>query len=360
MEISKIKELINHPSLPAPIKKVIWDRRLGRPVINNKVVIPVNNVSSHIKRDRDISIVDDNGVEIAVLVLTKSFESKQISQLTTPQFIAFLNETSSFFPESDSHYKFQSDYVVLKRENNNIYLRNYYKTAPVWGGFSHPYNRINIADNVQVEVNEIKAIRNLSLKGNYFIESSIRALKQPYGFERFLKLYHLLELNFDYYLIEKIKKLDVKINADRIGKLLNEYGDNEIIRLTNIIEDNCSGGISEIVTKLNEIKNFQDIAFEIFNRYSKRQILIEDETNFKAFLASGDFSEQNLRYHKISIQPNYNRFILKLTAHWIYRVRCSIAHSTIGEFILRNEDEVFIVKFCEPLLKEIIIQCFKK
>lgn len=355
MEVSKIKELKNQPSLPAPIRKATWDKELEKPIINGKIVIPVNNVSSHIKRDRDISIIDDKGIEIAILVLTKSFESKPISQFTTPQFIAFLNEAPSF----ETEYRFQSDYIVLKREDYNRYSRNYFKTAPVWGGFSHPYKRINISDNYQVEVNEIKAIKNLSLKGSYFFESAIRALKQPYAFERFLKLYHLLELNFDYFLIEKIKTLDVNSHADMIGKLLNDYAHEEMVRLTNIISDKCSD-ISGIVTKLNGVKDFPNIAFEIFNKYGKNKSLLKEETHFKTVVSSGDFSEPSLRAKSVNYNSDYDSFIKKIAAYWIYRIRCSIAHNTIGEFILTNKDEKFVVEFGEPLLREIIIQCFKK
>lgn len=353
MTVQYIKNLIGDPRLPDAIRQVSINRKLHKLSVNNHIVLPVNNVSSYIKRDRDISIKDDQGKEIAILVLTKSLEAIPVHQFTTKQFIAFLNEADSFVAE----YKFVSDYIVIHKDYYNIYKKNYYKTSPIWGGFSHPYHNFNFTENVKVEVNELYAIRNLTLKGD-FLESSIRALQQPYGFERFLKYYHLLELNFDYFLIEKIKKLDTATNSDLIGKLLNEYADNETVRLTNIISDKCTD-INSIVVKLNSIDAFPNIAFEIFNKYGSRKDILKEEVVFNTIIQSGDFSEANFIRHSVNYQRDYNGFIQKLAAYWIYRIRCSIAHNTIGEYILKAKDEDFIVKFGEPLLKEVLVQCFK-
>ena len=61
---------------------------------------------------------------------------------------------------------------------------------------------------------------------------------------------------------------------------------------------------------------------------------------------------------KSTALPNYKTFILNLASYWIYRIRSSIAHSKIGEYQLSYTDEAFMIEFAEPLLQEIVIQCF--
>lgn len=45
-------------------------------------------------------------------------------------------------------------------------------------------------------------------------------------------------------------------------------------------------------------------------------------------------------------------------AYLIYRVRCSIAHSRIGEHILTQSDEEFVANVAEPLLKSLLIEIY--
>ena len=56
----------------------------------------------------------------------------------------------------------------------------------------------------------------------------------------------------------------------------------------------------------------------------------------------------------------YNNLIPKVCSYWIYRIRSSIAHNKFGEYIMDNDDEDFIVNFAEPLLKEMVLQSFKR
>jgi hypothetical protein len=46
----------------------------------------------------------------------------------------------------------------------------------------------------------------------------------------------------------------------------------------------------------------------------------------------------------------YDKLILETAAYWVFRVRCCIAHHRIGEYLLTQLDEEFVVEFAEPLL----------
>lgn len=84
------------------------------------------------------------------------------------------------------------------------------------------------------------------------------------------------------------------------------------------------------------------------------------EIKFDCLFDSGNINESTLDSLKITNSNNpIETFLPKLISFWIYRVRCSIAHNKIGEYILSWEDENFITDFAEPLIKEVLNQCFK-
>src|SRR5690606_13275654 len=116
--------------------------------------------------------------------------------------------------------------------------------------------------------------------------------------------------------------------------------------------------------KLNLIKPYQALGEEIFIKFgkSKEPIKLTDPIKYNNLLATTDiFIDPNVIHSTIQIQTsNYNKFIHSVTAYWIYRIRCSIAHFKIGEYILTRDKEEFIVEFAEPLIKEVLLQFYKK
>jgi hypothetical protein len=54
----------------------------------------------------------------------------------------------------------------------------------------------------------------------------------------------------------------------------------------------------------------------------------------------------------------YKTLLLKVTGYWIYRIRSSIAHNKIGEFIMEDIHQEFVVEIGEELLLEVIKQIF--
>lgn len=64
--------------------------------------------------------------------------------------------------------------------------------------------------------------------------------------------------------------------------------------------------------------------------------------------------------NSMNTPEKHKSFILAIATYWIYRIRCSIAHHKIGEYMMGYDDEEFVVEFAEPLLKEIILESFKR
>ncbi|WP_217361105.1 hypothetical protein [Dolichospermum sp. UHCC 0406] len=68
-------------------------------------------------------------------------------------------------------------------------------------------------------------------------------------------------------------------------------------------------------------------------------------------------NKSNTRIKGIS-ENNYDDLVINFSAYCIYRVRCCTAHNRIGEYVMSNDDEGFVVEFAEPLLREVLCQIF--
>lgn len=327
-------------------------------VINNYVSLRVERISNSYISTSPIPITL-NGIVHGYLIFTKEKECIEIAQMTELEFISFLTvaQNSDY---DNATFRFHTDFVLVKDDFFLEYIADYKNTSMIWGGFTHeligaPTSRYKKA-LASIEMG-IK-IKNLD---SYSYESCVRAIEQPYAFERFLKLYHLLELQFDYFIINKIKNLTIPADSNKIGKTLNEYSNSELLRLTEIIEFYCTD-ISSLEQKLSNVSGFPSIAEEIFIDFgkSKSDIHLVNVAKFRNVVNSGLFTSANIQALKVPGSSDHTKFIINLTAYWIYRIRCSIAHNRIGEYLLSWNDENFIVEFGEPLLKEVLIQCFKK
>ena len=146
----------------------------------------------------------------------------------------------------------------------------------------------------------------------------------------------------------------------------NEYNSNktENDRLFDLISSKCFN-VNNLALKLNGVKPYQALGEEIFIKFGKKKegiFFLNDLVKYNDLLTDVDSFVNPVSidtYAKIR-SVDYNKFIYTITAYWIYRIRCSIAHSKIGEYILTRDNEEFIVEFAEPLLKEVLIQFYKK
>ncbi len=91
------------------------------------------------------------------------------------------------------------------------------------------------------------------------------------AFERFLKYYHLLELNFDY-VVDRIQKLNIVTDSMQISSLLNEYKKDDLERLKYLAATYCKN-ITPLTEKMNFILPYLPIAKEIFTTLERKPIL---------------------------------------------------------------------------------------
>lgn len=319
-------------------------------LINNSYDFTISNTS-----------IELAGVSIGDIFYLKNQEL-ETSSLSIFQFYAYLAECNLTDLQLPT-YKFNNNYLFIHKDYIDDYHLKYSSTSPVWGGYK-------IAENTNVITYHKKQIPIINIPDElneldlYAQDSIFRALDQKHSFERFLKLYHLLELEFDYSLIKKIQSLDILTDSNLIGSLLNEYNKSENDRLYDLVSSKCFN-VNSLALKLNGIKAYQVLGEEIFIKFGKNKsgnLYLTDLAKYNDLLGNVDCfinpSSVNT-YAKVSTS-DYNKFIHTITSYWIYRIRCSIAHFKIGEYILTRDKEDFIVEFAEPLIIEVLIQFYKK
>lgn len=329
--------------------------------LNNYIPLSVEEIAGFYDREEDSILKDSDGNELGYLCFKRKVE--YFTEFTNEQLVAYLADNSKQAFES-GEYNISKDYVILKKEFYTEYVEKYYESSSAWGGFSH-----TTAQNAyQINVDSI-VVRETNLPTVYHRESIIRAIQQPYAFERFLKTYHLLELLFDYDLVKEIKSLPDELKG--FSEVLKEFSKrDELPRLNKVISKRKDKiDLVLLKEKITRVVSYQDKAKEIFFEYGKEGNPIpsdEQRTSLEKFneiVARTDpFEMENLKgtMKKINNQEKYEKFLLEISTYWIYRIRCSIAHYKIGEYLMSYDDEEFIVDFIEPILKQIVLDCFEK
>jgi len=175
--------------------------------------------------------------------------------------------------------------------------------------------------------------------------------------ERYLQLYHQLELLFDWVIVQEIRRLSDDLMG--AGKVLAAFASGDLPRLNNLLSRYLVSPDS-VVKELGALRTYEDEGRKIFQEYGKDGNPLKEEwSKWVNCVNSGDPTEMNVRSARLSMNSSgYPGFVARVTAYFIYRVRCCVAHSKIGEYVLRDTDEEFIVRFAEPLLRAVLKDLF--
>lgn len=335
---------------------------MGYLSINGYVVIQVENCASLLDRTSDIPI-HEGATEIGYLCFTKGKIVDNPNTLTELHFSCYLNEIPSE-AELSTSFKLSNDYVVIYIAYVKTYVNSYLASAPLWGYFNHQYAGLNINPPLTKAFIQLTVSAFPKFTESHYYEASVRGIKQNLAFERFLKYYHLLELNFDYDVIRRIKALNVPADSKEIGSILNEYRREDLERLRYLFSTYCTD-VSSIVARLNEIQNHLPIADDIFYEFGKKDgnpLKDKLQMHILAGHADGFVLKRCMavKVPSVSNVDNHKSFIGSLCTYWIYRIRCSIAHNKVGEYLMSHADEKFVVEFGEPLLLEFLQQVFRR
>ena len=318
---------------------------------DGKIALRLAACSTGIRRDQDIEIKDEAGIILGVFCPTKSDQAVDVAGLTDDRLCALYTEAPPGFGQQ---YTFRHDYVVVSKEVRQRYGDQYMAGAPIWGGFVHDSPGVMPTQNT-VSVSEIVARPFLQFGTPSHQRTAARAAREPYVFERFLKLYHMLELLFDYELVEGIRGLGQDLHG--VAKLLSAYRSDDLNRLGTLIRKYCKKH-DALILHLNNLVAHKDKACEILFRFGKDGNPFKSESQFTAMLAAGGLTPAGLKAAKVG--KSQSDLALELTIYAIYRVRCCVAHHKIGEYLITDGDDIFLLEFAEPLLREVLCQVFHR
>lgn len=312
----------------------------------------------------DVPIEIDNR-EIGHYCLSSKIEGAGItaSSATDVQKIALIKLTRAedFDTNGLSSMRAAMDCVVILEDEIESFLR-YRATSAAWGGFvleadATPLEKsVELASTAKIEIRALGAPRTQRHKA-----ALQRATESSISVDRFLHLYHFLELDYDHEIVERIRAVNLE-NTSGLEKLLNT-GRTELDRLHLIAEDYQE--IDRIEEACGSLKNFGDVPLLVFYDYGKDSNPLKDREAFihqfiepptvsRAAL-NAIKSERGLSVDFGKTEASYTKTIVRLACYWIYRIRCCIAHNKLGEYHLTTpEDMKFVSGFGEPLVRLLI------
>ncbi|MBB3897678.1 hypothetical protein [Roseococcus suduntuyensis] len=319
--------------------------------IDGFVAIPVFDISSAISKEVDPEIVDESGTVLGVLCITGKLSDLEPTSLTKWQYISYLTDIEAH--QAGNPTVFKKNYFVVESIFLQKYTEKYMNFSHIWGGFSHT----EIQARPSRVHEQLKARQDILIPTRHHEATFRRYLTASNGFDRFLRLYHSLELMFDFAFFKNLQKLNDDL--DGLNELSRAYGKNEFDKLKQILNEFCHNR-EEIAQYFWPISSFQTKAEEVFQDHTREGNPLKDRwQKFINFCALQQTSEADLIQTKfIGTADEYNKLISNIAAYWIYRVRCSIAHNRIGEFVFEDSDEDFILEFMEPMILVVCTQVF--
>ena len=323
--------------------------------VDDQICLPIIT-SNSFNKSRNPDLFFPNYQNFGRILFLKNKEYP-LGALTREQLLCYITEKPDLTIQ-DSH-KFEKDFLVLKRRSLNTYFVKYKKSSIIWGDYMHIDDVPEISFSETYRSGKVHAHQDINTDYSLYQENLYLSLIEKNPFQRFLKLYHLLEMQFDLHTAEQIKNYLSQKKYREISSKLSQYGREELNRLESIIKDYCKD-TEAIATLMNNVDVDTETAEDLF--YYPGRIVKLVKKDFKKILLRPDkFLDKDFISGSGS-GPGlpYNNIINKTCAYWIYRVRSSIAHNRFGEYILSSSKEAFIVKFAEPLLKEVVKQCFIK
>lgn len=333
----------------------------GKCAINDYVALKLSAVSPKYGRDNVIPIYQTNGARPSAYLVT--CQSKDFGYGSASEFLAaaFLEDArpSDIIDELGRprrDFFFRADYLVVSVLEHADYMKKFRAGSGLWGGFVHVEELARKRTSYESKAQSILAKADLKINTDAEKDTLWRAIDHASPLERYLKLYHMIELMFDLVLVEKIQSLGQDLKG--IGKLLNDYsGGNEFERLNKIIKESSPDVqfFEKVLTQVFSESKYHAQLMDLLFEYSKESNPYKEKREaFKNVLAVG-FSLAQLKSNNLSHEHVH---LSKFAAYIIYRVRCSIAHSKIGEYILTQTDEEFVAEVAEPLLNEILVTIY--
>jgi hypothetical protein len=322
--------------------------------INGNCLMPII-LPVHYNKSDSITITTEDGVKMGDIIFMDKSLPIDINSLTEINFYCFLSE-NDMETIQESTYKFKYDYAIIESSSLNDYIHNYKTKSPLWGGFFHIDDLQNNHFSKTIKINEIEALKNVSIDNDYLKEILEQIVKESNPFNRFLKLYHLLEMQFDMHTAYQINSLLKEGGKEKeISETLRDYVRDDIERLKSLFKTKIDK--NKLEPFLTNLVSHKITATKIFYYKEKGSNPLKSKLKFEQLLSNTIINQ--VSFDRTFGNGWFNDKINSVIAYWIYRVRSCIAHNKLGEYVMTKDDEDFVVEFAEPLIREAVILCYK-
>ncbi|NGM60475.1 hypothetical protein G5B30_00965 [Sphingobacterium sp. SGG-5] len=316
--------------------------------ISGHVIMPIKT-SKIFDRTQTVQIEDESFIPLGQVyfVANKNYE---INALPEDLYKIYLAENEDDISVGNhQEYVFKYDYILIKTNRAEEYFNKFKHGTLLWGDFYHIESELLRGFNFNSSLNKISVIDCKTL------DSQSRSLhyeliSETNCFHRFLRYYHMLEMHFDMHTAKKISNLLLQGgNEKQISSLLRDYNREDLSRLQSLIENYVNP--LTLQENLKIIFNYMEYAEDIFYNFGKVSNPLRKWTDLTRLKENGSFTENSTQNFRGS--NTHNKFLAKISSYWIYRIRSSIAHRKLGEYVMDQKDEKFVVNFAEPLIKAI-------
>ena len=278
----------NHPEKQIEIKQI---GNLAELAVNHLIPIKIEALSTVMERVQDVEIVDDNGTHIGYLCAVKADTGVLIESMTDPQFACFLIEVTIEEMTADiDEYRFKNDYAVIHSDRIDEYNENFKNSSTLWGHYTHTRSHTPIKRSAP----KLTAFKSFNISQHHQ-EGLARACEASNSFERFLKLYHQLELLFDFIFVATIKNLNGDLKG--FSEVMKNYSREESATLKSLISKFLSNPtrLEPIFLKAN---SHESLFKTIFQDHGKESNPLKDDNRFTAFwnqIAAGSITHADLK-----------------------------------------------------------------
>ena len=334
---------------------------------DNKLILDITSTEIHLLNSETINLKSFDNTDIGYIVLTKGAKINNYTDLSSDKVLYIWNEYRKN-GEIPSTFKF--DFLVIKKTHFEYYYDNHLKTSSLWGGFKHeiiqPANYKPVTEIFCPENSVIfPTATNESTSNSSLLSSNV--------FDIFLKKYHQLELIFNLIIVKQIQKININ-DLKKINSIYKNMNKDEIDTIFYIIVNFTSNSQKVKIFKIIEkaFLSYEEICEEILFEYGKESNPIKTDalkSKFIEFISkcNQDSPSNFSAYKEIAIslkfknrEDEFEIFTNKLISYMIYRVRCSIAHNKLSEFIFSTDQYHldFMTDIALPLIKETVIDVF--
>lgn len=334
----------------------------GQCAIDGYIAIPIYHLSPRYRSNEEFHIKLNQHPNYGCWLLSCKGERFTYGEAPASLTAAFLRDArvDDVIENQYSDYIFKQDYVVVKDIAYATYHTHYRDTSAIWGGFTH--KKVFPLHEKLSHPHTIHALSDLSIPTVDHDTTTLRVMHDSTPLGHYLSLYHLIELSFDYDLLQDLQALGSDLKG--FGKIIATYNNTEYQKLLRLVKKYWTDEASLEAHLRNFFSHsqFNTSIDELLFEYEKDGFpwTFKDQPDKRAKFIShikNSFSKECLTKAKLGYSMDYCQ---RTIAYVIYRFRCAIAHASIGEYILTINDSELVTKKATPLLLGLINQIFKK